>query len=742
MTRAVPAFDELQVRLTPGPDAGYHVAISSAAGARANGTFRLPFSGLELENFRLTVDPRGGRVRGRSSPQVQRARQFGDALFGALLADGPVRDVYTAAAHDAETAGRGLRLTLYVTAAPDLAGIPWEFLYRRPAFLAQSIWTPVVRYLDLESPPPALPVQPPLKLLGMVSQPTGDGWPALDVGQEQARLEQALAPLVDDGYVQLRWLTGATLRDLQREVAHGDDFHVFHYIGHGEFDERTGEGSLVLEGADGSPRYVDGETLGTVLCDRRSVRLAVLNACEGAKASPVDPLAGVAAGLVQHDVPAVVGMQFAISDQAAITFASELYSGLAHAFPIDVAVTEGRRALATEGDLEWATPVLFMRVPDGALFDIDLSARTPAALSSEDPDDAGSDTDDPEGPPTPERRRRVLLGGVAALCAIAIAAAVLLQGHPPPKPEFRAALAAALKPLVTANRELTSAVVSLDGNASPGRALERYYSVADRTTAFGGAVGRLRPSSPADRRLHGEAGRLGDYQATYLRYVIAFLTGTQTRRNEEQFGNVSARLVRSLRRLASVAPGAHDSVKGAARLKRWARGVSPVGRDAPSPPATGGGAPADTRSTAKPGDRPAAPSAEARFTGNASRTAPPGTAVPIGVTAKDAQGRDLTVRCDRETVTVTGDAVKVTCTAFLPGGGTRSTSFSIAPQRRSDPATGTPRQPDVGETSPEAAARPGGRRTDPRPAARREAAARAASSSVPTDRSAAGSRAG
>ena len=38
---------------------------------------------------------------------LERARQFGEALFGALLADGSVRDVYTAAAHDAEAAGRG-----------------------------------------------------------------------------------------------------------------------------------------------------------------------------------------------------------------------------------------------------------------------------------------------------------------------------------------------------------------------------------------------------------------------------------------------------------------------------------------------------------------------------------------------------------------------------------------------------------------------------------------------------------
>src|SRR5919107_1627590 len=98
MARTVPAFDVLQIRLTPGHEGRYHVAVSSASGARGNGAFALPFSAVELENFRLTVDPRGGRVRGRSSPQVQRAREFGEALFAALLEDDAVRDVYVAAA--------------------------------------------------------------------------------------------------------------------------------------------------------------------------------------------------------------------------------------------------------------------------------------------------------------------------------------------------------------------------------------------------------------------------------------------------------------------------------------------------------------------------------------------------------------------------------------------------------------------------------------------------------------------
>jgi CHAT domain len=704
MPRTVPVFDELQIRLTSGSAGTYNVAVSSAAGARANGAFALPFSEVELENFRLTVDPRGGRVRGRSSPQVRRAREFGEALFGALLADAAIRDVYVAAAYDAEKAGRGMRLTLYVGAAPDLAAVPWEFLYRRPGFLAQSVWTPVVRYLDLESPPPALSVEPPLRLLGMVSQPTADGWPALDVELEKAKLEQSLAPLVADGYVELRWLPGSTLRDLQREVAHGDDFHVFHFIGHGEFDDRTGQGSLILGDADGRARHVDGETLGTVLCDRRSVRLAVLNACEGAKASPTDPLAGVAAGLVQHDVPAVVGMQFAISDPAAISFAAELYSGLAQGFPVDVAVTEGRRALATETDLEWATPVLFMRVPDGRLFDMDLTTLTAGAppRPAATPDSAEA-PDEPGDPTAPWSRRTVRWGGIAAaLCALALGVLLLFGGGS--RSDFPGALADALEPLVAANRGLTGAVLSLDTESSPGDALARYYSAADATTDFDGALRKLPPAGSGDTRLKAESGRLSQYQATYLRYVIAFLTGTQKQRHEEEFGSVSARLVRTLRRLEDLAPGAHESVRGAQRLKQWAAGTLETTPDAPGP-----GGPADGPGGADGGDGrdqsapPATKPPQARFAGNVSRTVAPGAAVPVGVTAVDARGRRLPVKCDRDTVTVTNVAVTVTCTAFWRDGRTRSTSFSISPRTAPKGPAPSPTGPIPPATDPPAA---------------------------------------
>jgi hypothetical protein len=44
---------------------------------------------------------------------------------------------------------------------------------------------------------------------------------------------------------------------------------------------------------------------------------------------------------------------------------------------VDYAVAESRRAIrvAESDTMEWATPVLFMRAPDGQIFDVSAAAR-------------------------------------------------------------------------------------------------------------------------------------------------------------------------------------------------------------------------------------------------------------------------------------------------------------------------------------------------------------------------------
>jgi hypothetical protein len=353
----------------------FDLHVTTADGATATGAFQPPRE-ADLRWVRMIVDPRRAPARGVDSEEIDVAREFGALLFDQLTAHDEIRSVYRSARRAAERANRPMRITLSLTDAPGLASIPWELLYESPKFLAQSSRTPIVRYLEVDTESRPLPVDFPLHVLGMVSRP--DGFDPIDAEAEKANLERALADLEADGRVRLRWLDGR-LEDLVDEVHSERGLHVFHYIGHGDFDAAEREGCLVLEREDRRPERVGGRRLGQFLSDRGSLRLAVLNACDGAKSSFEDPFSGVASGLIQHGIPAVIGMQYPISDEAAIAFATTLYTQLAAGHPVDTAVARARQKLASKATLEWATPVLFMRLADGRIFDIALTDELPAA---------------------------------------------------------------------------------------------------------------------------------------------------------------------------------------------------------------------------------------------------------------------------------------------------------------------------------------------------------------------------
>jgi uncharacterized protein YegL len=126
-----------------------------------------------------------------------------------------------------------------------------------------------------------------------------------------------------------------------------------------------------------------------LLSDYHSTRLAVLNACEGARSGVSDPFAGVAQSLIQQGLPAVVAMQFMISDEAALIFAREFYGAIEDGYPIEAALADARGAIRDEGNpTEWGTPVLYSRAPDGYLFD--LATRLAATTAAGQSNTAGS----------------------------------------------------------------------------------------------------------------------------------------------------------------------------------------------------------------------------------------------------------------------------------------------------------------------------------------------------------------
>ncbi|MGQ0570721.1 MAG: CHAT domain-containing protein [Armatimonadota bacterium] len=350
-------------------EGGFRAQVNSPAGQAAV-TFTLPFSDLELEVFLLKVGRTRRATRRIDSPEVKAAKAFGESLFSAVFA-GEARGVLRSSIEEARRQGHGLRIRLRLNDVPELAEIPWEYLYNPTLnrFLGLSKDTPIVRFLDLPERIQPLLVTPPLRVLVMISSPLD--YPELDVEGEWAKLRQSLSSLEQRGLVFVERLPEPRLSALQKQLRLAD-YHVFHFIGHGGFDQNAQDGVLVLEDAGKRGRPVSGQDLGLLLHDHWSIRMAVLNACEGARTSRTDPFAGTAQSLVQQGLAAVIAMQFEITDEAAIAFAHEFYGAVADGYPVDAAVAEARKAIfAQDNGLEWGTPVLYLRAPDGRIFDVE-----------------------------------------------------------------------------------------------------------------------------------------------------------------------------------------------------------------------------------------------------------------------------------------------------------------------------------------------------------------------------------
>ncbi len=360
---------------------------------------------LTLENVRGTS--RGTRTSGATernlgvlpsgASELATAQVVGRTLFEALFAS-EVLSCYRNSLAVAREQKRHLRIRLRVE-APELSILPWEFLYdaREGDYVSLLRETPVTRYLEMGLPADPLTIQPPIRILGMVASP--QGLPPLDAPLECQRMVEAIDHLVDSHAVELKWVEGQTWRDLDRALQEGN-WHIFHFVGHGGFSAELGEGLIALvDEASGGANFLSATQLGRLFAAHPALRLAVLNACEGARASEHDIFSSTGAVLARRGIPAVVSMQFAITDRAAIEFSRTFYDGLARGLPVDGAVQEARIAIsiALGGSAEWGTPVLHMRAPDGVLFRVDLacaifrppveppSASTPAPESVPQP---------------------------------------------------------------------------------------------------------------------------------------------------------------------------------------------------------------------------------------------------------------------------------------------------------------------------------------------------------------------
>lgn len=319
--------------------------------------------------------------------------EFGQRLYAALF-EGAAADIGRLFDRCCGTAqrsdGRGIRLRLKIE-DPAAAAIPWEFMYSSAdtACLATSIRTPIVRQIPRRRHVRNLEAKPPLRVL--VAIPSNDAASGIDVLGERRRIEEALTNL--RGLVNLEVIDSAVTYSALQHALWRQPYHVFHFIGHG----RCGGGRawLALDGEDGGvTEWVDDHRFAGLFENHATMKLVVLNACQGAAGSESDYEVGVAHQVTGTSVPAVVAMQFDVFEQEALCFADAFYYPLFQGYErgrVDVAISHARSALARRfpGSRAVGMPVLFLRANTGVLFNIvEGSARDNFPLTSRQLDTA------------------------------------------------------------------------------------------------------------------------------------------------------------------------------------------------------------------------------------------------------------------------------------------------------------------------------------------------------------------
>ena len=342
----------------------YKAWIINSPGGQASTIFRTPFQESELEKFFLQfkIDQ---KTQSHPTNSVL-LKIFGKRLFETVF-DQTMQECLRSSLDEAQDAGKGLRIRLRLTNVPELANLPWEYLYHSNLnyFFSRSVETPIVRYSELPGRIRPLSIKSPLRILFFMACP--HDYPQIHAEEEWHQLKNALNPLEQDNLVIIEREENATLSSLHRQLQH-HEYHIFHFVGHGDFDKNSQNGVLIFEDENEQGVAVSGERIGTLLKDHATLRLAILNSCDGTQSSQHDRFAQ---SLVQQGIPAVIAMQFKLTDQAAITLSYEFYSGLAKGLPVDTALAETRKVIYVNGnETEWGTPVLYMRSPDGAIFNI------------------------------------------------------------------------------------------------------------------------------------------------------------------------------------------------------------------------------------------------------------------------------------------------------------------------------------------------------------------------------------
>lgn len=345
---------------------------------------------------------------GTSPPNLQ---QLGDTLYGALFAEGPIRESWLRAQGIAQNRDELLRFRLGLKESR-LQRLPWEVLHQSGRPLTTRSDLTFARYAanfligqtgEVQNRLPE--ADAPLRVLMVIASPGDQNH--LKLVQEVKTIQELLAAESDTPRVIDIHILDQPDRTALAQALEQGNFQVLHYAGHSDFGEQGGDVSLVNR-QTGLTERLSGDDLAGLLVNNQ-VSLAVFNSCRSGHTAGDDEAMdwrqqNLVQALVNRGVPSVIAMAERIPDEVALAFTQLFYKNLHQGFPIDLSLSRTRQGLISAFGSDrhyWALPILYLQ-PDfdgflfrhGALatnyqeFDstaLDLTAAAPFMLPQETP---------------------------------------------------------------------------------------------------------------------------------------------------------------------------------------------------------------------------------------------------------------------------------------------------------------------------------------------------------------------
>jgi hypothetical protein len=242
----------------------------------------------------------------------------------------------------------------------------WELMHDGAGYLALDDATPVVVLREVADAPPGRFDRPAICTIPRVLFAVGSRLtdPRVRAGAEFMGVLRALQR--GGGSIRQRVLTEASLDRIGASCASFGP-QIVHLIGHGRWDEQTGQAVLEMRSDENPATTVEvtgAELLGALKCGPSLPVAAVVSACQSG-VSFSEGGAPLAATLVAGGVPVVIAMAGDVADTACRVFTRSVAASVSEGLALAWAVREGRRAafrrgLADLNPLDWALPALFV----------------------------------------------------------------------------------------------------------------------------------------------------------------------------------------------------------------------------------------------------------------------------------------------------------------------------------------------------------------------------------------------